>query len=693
MCKEMEGHWIGPMPVQDFLNEFLAISPGTPPSPQMPKLFSKLKPQAKESNMYRPFIKTVSKSKLNLIQGFKIINTSSHPDINSRAGRKIKPDPSMYRSEVDTSIKVTQFDKLELHFEFKLGNKNDPFRDPPSPDVDRIKWEFEAQTKLGRDCRGQLSVYLAEWCSRQHLTFAFTVLIFGSNARLIRWDRSAAIVSEKFDYMANGQPLVDFLWYFTRLDDAARGKDNTVRVANAEETEIAHDKLKKWKPKLERSVIVFTIQVDGRGRDFLGWGSMADGESLLGRATRAYPVWDVQEQALRFLKDSWRGVHFERESDILRTLNEAGVQNVPQLICGGDIEGFYHTTRSHSFAANFTNESAGLKRMPWKCGMHNIMQRIHHHFVGKDIGLHLTEFKTSKDMMQVVYDAFIAHKEAYEKCSILHRDISAKNVMMKENGSGFLNDWDLAKRVTQGEKQAPRDHERTGTWQFISTLNLLKPGKFHNVQDDMESFFHLVLYHGIKYLHHTPLPNARATMVTIFDECSVDPNGTYRGGEAKLAMFTNRRHISTEFEFIDNTPLTFWLNFAMDAIKEWINYKMPPVVNSHPSLQDSHLSRRRPRTIPAAPQPLDPSLLTLKDHNELAEMWEDTLSHPKWPGNDKTDDQVPLITAKSLARSSKRARNEAEQESSNKKMKSMGSHHIPAQGSTLWQSHVSSCSD
>lgn len=327
----------------------------------------------------------------------------------------------MYRAPLKTSIKVTQFDKLELNFEFKLADTHDPFCDPGSPDVDRTTHSFEAETVVGADIRGQLMSYATEWCSRQHRTFAFTVLIFGTYARLIRWDRSAAIVTEKFNYKQNSQPLVDFLWYFTRLDDAGRGKDNTVRDATAEETDIAHQKLEEWAPAKERSVIVFTILDGGKKRDFIGWGSMADAESLTGRATRAYPVWDTEVKDVRFLKDSWRGANFERESDILRTLNAANVENVPELICGGDIDGYGHTTRSQEFAANFTNDAAGLKRMPWKCGTHNIVKRIHHHFVGRDVGLKLEGFDTSKDLMTVVYHAFIGMSFCAHMSSFLIR--------------------------------------------------------------------------------------------------------------------------------------------------------------------------------------------------------------------------------------------------------------------------------
>lgn len=61
-----------------------------------------------------------------------------------------------------------------------------------------------------------------------------------------------------------------------------------------------------------------------------------------------------------------------------------------------------------------------------------------------------------------------------------------------------------------------------------------------------------------------------------------------------------------------------------------------------------------------------------------------------WPTNDTTDDQLPLISVKSLAASAKHAGNEVELESSNKEMKSMAtrSQYDPGQGNSLAQSHT-----
>jgi RIO-like serine/threonine protein kinase len=54
-----------------------------------------------------------------------------------------------------------------------------------------------------------------------------------------------------------------------------------------------------------------------------------------------------------------------------------------------------------------------------------------------------------------------AHTMAYEKAHILHRDVSAGNILITENGSGMLIDWDLSKKVIPDVDAKPRRHSRT----------------------------------------------------------------------------------------------------------------------------------------------------------------------------------------------------------------------------------------
>lgn len=93
----------------------------------------------------------------------------------------------MYEEALTLDNDITRFDKLELNFKFKLKNTQDPFRDPKGKGNPKTH-AFTAQTSTGWGVLDQLASYATEWCSWQHRTFAFTVCIFGSYARFIRWD-------------------------------------------------------------------------------------------------------------------------------------------------------------------------------------------------------------------------------------------------------------------------------------------------------------------------------------------------------------------------------------------------------------------------------------------------------------------------------------------------------------------------
>src|SRR5712691_7157759 len=55
----------------------------------------------------------------------------------------------------------------------------------------------------------------------------------------------------------------------------------------------------------------------------------------------------------------------------------------------------------------------------------------------------------------------VAHRDAYNKARILHRDVSAGNILITEKGSGILIDWDLSKKVKEYAEPKPRLHSRT----------------------------------------------------------------------------------------------------------------------------------------------------------------------------------------------------------------------------------------
>ncbi|KAF8067990.1 hypothetical protein FPV67DRAFT_1780966 [Lyophyllum atratum] len=654
MNDAMNALFVGPMPVVSFLEEFLPTVAGTPKVPSKVAMdhFSKM-PQTKiEKEMYQPFIDLIQEH--GLIPGYKIVNTADFPDHHMRNGRKIRHDPSMYQKSLDTSKKRIQFGELELHFELKPNDASDPFNDP-EPGVDRLNHQFlRPRTIKGYECCSQLIHYATKWCSRQHRRFAFIIFIGDPYVRFIRWDRAGAVVSEKFDYREDSRPLIEFLWRFTHADDAGRGNDPTVHRPTAKQTKDARDHLSEWDPEVTRPVVVFDVPgEDGNLRQFIGWGSMSHPGSLTGRCTRAYPVYEPATGKRYFLKDTWRAYDLAQEADILRELQAAGVEHIPPFVCGGDLFGDY--TMADLFVPLEDEEEIGgekcdecrvpatIVRLPkkdgsWRCGSDwkHITQRFHHRFVVDFIGKHLDRAKNSKAMMQAVSDAFTAHRQAYERCTIIHRDISARNILVDDEGRGILNDWDLVKH--ESELKRGRRHERTGTWEFMSCLLLTGHHTIHTIQDDMESFVHIVLYHGLRYYpHNKPLSTLRLIR-TIFNDQTADDDGSRVGGDNKKAMFRARTHIDVDFQF-NSLPLRAWMGWALAAATQWINHVDPLVVDDEESLRalmEGPPSQQQPQTqLRIASSSLH---IYLWNHTSMATAFRNCLILETWPEKDSPID-------------------------------------------------------
>jgi hypothetical protein len=204
---------------------------------------------------------------------------------------------------------------------------------------------------------------------------------------------------------------------------------------------------------------------------------------------------------------------------------------------------------------------------------------------------------------------------------------------------------------------------------MISTLNLVKTGKVHDVQDDIESFVLVVLYHILRYTGHNKTEDIPVIMKRVFDDYIVWPNGTVTGGEGKQAMFERRRYIGKDLRFTNNQPVNAWFRFAMRAVKEWQQAMDPAYDDDITDLGYGNLDA------PAVPS----EELLLRDHRELAKVWRKILDEPGWPVDDEATDYFPKP---SRARSSKRSFREpditefgdsTESQPASKKMKSMSS--------------------
>ncbi|KAI0739890.1 hypothetical protein C8Q80DRAFT_1240978 [Daedaleopsis nitida] len=308
----------------------------------------------------------------------------------------------------------------------------------------------------------------------------------------------------------------------------------------------------------------FKLEVpDGDGvREFLVGRPVFLAKGMAGRGTRGYIALDCKTGRFVWLKDSWRAHYLlvEKEGDILAELNAANVPNVPTLVCHGDIRDQETltpllwerkkppapaTANDHPSSSSSSrtavplssNTSTKRKRVdddaafpPQFCDpkapdidlgqpfREDCPLRLHKHYrmVVEEVGMPLSKFRDGRELVSVVYDCILAHEAAATNPATqrLHRDISAGNILIypkfvhvDEYGitflkwTGILSDWEMSQKPDdEDSKRKPLQPERTGTWPFMAVSVLGRTVKIVDIPEELESFFHVILYHTVRYL-------------------------------------------------------------------------------------------------------------------------------------------------------------------------------------------------
>ncbi|KAG6862779.1 hypothetical protein C0991_010243, partial [Blastosporella zonata] len=165
-------------------------------------------------------------------------------------------------------------------------------------------------------------------------------------------------------------------------------------------------------------------------------------------------------------------------------------------------------------------------------------------------------------------------RQAWEKCKVIHRDVSLNNILLLSTGDGILNDWDMARKVE--DLHSPRQHGRTGTWEFMSSLLVTNHHTVNTIQDDMESVVLVVLYCALRYFHHNREVDVEYIIDKVFYEHTLLNSGNDMGGEAREFLFKEMEYIGGDFA-LDSRPLHRWIRKAIAAVKQWIESERPPL--------------------------------------------------------------------------------------------------------------------
>ncbi|KAI8976620.1 hypothetical protein BD414DRAFT_446088 [Trametes punicea] len=326
-----------------------------------------------------------------------------------------------------------------------------------------------------------------------------------------------------------------------------------------------------------------------------------------------------------------------------------------------------------------------------------LRRHIHYRLVVEEIGRPLHTFINGHHLVSVIYNCIRAHQEAVEKTNTLHRDISGGNILIypcvvcdKPSRTkrivlrGLLTDWELSKDIARGPRpRAARLPERTGTWQFMSVFLINQPTKAVEVPDELEAFFHVLLYYSLRYLRSN-CEDVPLYMENYFEAYAIE-KGRYRCGRTKMiTMQTGRLVIS-----LDNGNLRF--NSPIDRLLEvWLEWLQahyevrtyeqrhkaappsapseqaiePPshsaqdntMVDKPSELEDDVFSGKLKSLTPQPPSPVTISdAKRLFQHKPVISMLYMCLNEDSraglpcdWPTNDKVPDQYPATVKKRL---------------------------------------------
>ncbi|KAI0066553.1 hypothetical protein BV25DRAFT_1790077, partial [Artomyces pyxidatus] len=100
----------------------------------------------------------------------------------------------------------------------------DPFQDPDETTSERRTHIFEAPSKKAYRAQKRMVCFANNQNAHAFRTSTFSIALMSTFARLLRWDQSGVIVTERFEWKRNpSNPLAEFLWRFAHSPRAARG--------------------------------------------------------------------------------------------------------------------------------------------------------------------------------------------------------------------------------------------------------------------------------------------------------------------------------------------------------------------------------------------------------------------------------------------------------------------------------------
>ncbi|GJJ12210.1 hypothetical protein Clacol_006451 [Clathrus columnatus] len=587
MAREVEGHIAGPMTLRDFVEKFLPLPSGkerltvdqekrASMKSSMDKvnecknscywaLSPKFIPYDTHAKPLRNFdqmtikpdicfydkkhanagikgisaVEMIAKVKYNLNDDafvhIEYVKTSQLPQRSRSPSPPVTPDDEMltettlFVDEEEGWVEDDDERKGEGDDDKGKGKGVDNDTESSKPDQKQFEADINRLSAQGRDTLGQITTYTVAQKAAQFRKHIFSLLIFKGYGRILFWDWSGIIVTERFrltnDYFA------EFFWRYNKAKGGQRGHDETIGILNAQERN-AVSKLGLF----DKGARLVKILV-GQGNTALSYvveqPNFMGGISPFGRSTRGFIAYSLREiidfkgsdpvwQPKRFyLKDTWRIVHRHPEHEFYDKLH--AVKYVATYCQASDVPN-HETTIQRIY-----QEASGALGSPNK-----IRHFQHYRIVLSEVGTQLTTFRSTRELVSVIHQALQAHQNAYD-AGVLHRDISVGNIIIRESESGgereaLLIDWDMAKFK---DDNAAGTMERT---QFLAARFLRNPEASQpNFDDDLESFVYVLTWVVFCYTDVNFTPSVLYDKIyTIFNKSYLNDQGIEVGGDGKV---------------------------------------------------------------------------------------------------------------------------------------------------------------
>ncbi|KIK77781.1 hypothetical protein PAXRUDRAFT_17270 [Paxillus rubicundulus Ve08.2h10] len=240
MGDEMQPHVIGPMPVLDFLDMFLPKSEINNYTEVVfaDSSFKNTIAASGKLAAYNPFIRGMAVFSPSL----HFMDSHAKPDAMncSEFTFHVAPDVCVYSSPDVSGSDVSQ---LNVHVEFKWDADHNPFSPLVANSTDKSKVTFLCNSAKAKDTLGQITAYAAAQLGPQYNAHAFSILVVGMSACLLRWDREGVVMTDEISYNEQSE-LTEFFSHYSQATAGIHGVNTTVTLADKAEATSVREVLK-----------------------------------------------------------------------------------------------------------------------------------------------------------------------------------------------------------------------------------------------------------------------------------------------------------------------------------------------------------------------------------------------------------------------------------------------------------------